>query len=231
MLKLACNTFHTVKVAFANELGRLGQAIGVDPRVVMNLLCKDTQLNISPAYLRPGFAFGGSCLPKDLRALLHIARTRDVDLPMLQGVLPSNNLHIDHAAQLVLSGSNRQVGLIGLSFKPGTDDLRESPLVALAERLIGKGYELKIYDSAVSLALLVGSNKHFIERTIPHIGSLLCDDLDEVCRSAGTLVVGHRNAEIEAALERHADSIERIVDLAGIQRKSAEGSRYFGVCW
>ena len=231
MLKFACNTFHALKVTFANEIGRLGQAVGVDPRVVMNLLCMDRQLNISPAYLRPGFAFGGSCLPKDLRALLHVAKTRDVELPMLQGVLPSNAVHIDHAAQLVMSGKSRNVGMIGLSFKPGTDDLRESPLVGLAERLIGKGYELKIYDPAVSLALLVGANKRFIEETIPHIGSLLSDDLEEVCRFADTIVVGHRDTPIENALTRHAEGIGRTVDLAGIEQEAARGSEYFGVCW
>ena len=231
LLKFTCNTFHALKVAFANEIGRLGQAINVDPRVVMELVCEDKQLNISPAYLRPGFAFGGSCLPKDLRALLHVAKTHDVDLPILQGVLPSNDLHIDHAAQLVMSGKNRQVGLIGLSFKQGTDDLRESPLVRLAERLIGKGYELKIYDPAVSMALLLGSNKRFIQETIPHIESLLSDDLDEVCRFAATIVVGHRSKDIESALARHAAGIRRTVDLTGIDEKSAGGSDYFGVCW
>lgn len=231
LLKFACNTFHSLKVVFANEVGRLGQAIGVDPRAVMDLLCKDTQLNISPAYLRPGFAFGGSCLPKDLRALLQLAKAHDVELPTLQSVLPSNNLHIDHAAQLVMSGKSRRVGLIGLSFKQGTDDLRESPLVGLAERLIGKGYELRVYDPAVSLALLVGSNKRFIEEVIPHIGSLLTDDLDEVCRFADTIVVGHRNKEIETALKRNAESIERTVDLVGIESKYVDSSQYFGVCW
>jgi GDP-mannose 6-dehydrogenase len=231
MLKFACNTFHALKVTFANEIGRLGQSVGVDPRVVMDLLCKDHQLNISPAYLRPGFAFGGSCLPKDLRALLHVAKTHDAELPMLQGVLPSNTVHIDHAAQLVIAGKSRKIGMIGLSFKPGTDDLRESPLVGLAERLIGKGYELRIYDPAVSLALLVGSNKRFIEETIPHIGSLLTDDLDEVCRFADTIVVGHRDTQIEDALTRHQAGLGRTVDLAGIEQETARGSNYFGICW
>ena len=170
-------------------------------------------------------------MPKDLRALLQLAKTHDVELPTLQSVLPSNSLHIDHAAQLVMSGKSRRVGLIGLSFKQGTDDLRESPLVGLAERLIGKGYELRVYDPAVSLALLVGSNKRFIEEVIPHIGPLLTDDLDEVCRFADTIVVGHRNKEIETALERNAESIQRTVDLVGIESKCDDSSQYFGVCW
>jgi GDP-mannose 6-dehydrogenase len=231
LLKFACNTFHALKVVFANEVGRLGQAVGVDPRAVMDLLCMDHQLNISRAYLRPGFAFGGSCLPKDLRALLYLAKSHDVELPMLQGVLPSNSIHIDQAAGFVMSGNSRKVGVIGLSFKQGTDDLRESPLVGLAERLIGKGYELKVYDPAVSLALLVGSNKRFIEETIPHIGSLLTDDLDEVCRFGDTIVVGHKDEAIESALERHSESIQRVIDLVGIARGRVGGAEYFGACW
>lgn len=229
LLKVACNTFHAVKVSFANEIGRLGQTLGMDPRTVMELLCADTQLNISPAYLRPGFAFGGSCLPKDLRALLYLAKSHDVDLPMLQGVLPSNVRHIDNAADMVMGAGHRNVGFIGLSFKQGTDDLRESPLVALAERLIGKGYVLKVYDPAVSLAMLVGSNKSFIEETIPHIGTMMCNSLQEVLEHADTVVLGHKSPEIEDTLRCRQDSLACLVDLAGI---SAEGwQQYRGACW
>lgn len=229
LLKVACNSFHALKVVFANEIGRLGRQLGMDSRAIMKLLCLDTQLNISPAYLRPGFAFGGSCLPKDLRALLYLAKSTDVELPMLQGVLPSNALHIEHAADLVMQGNSRDVAFIGLSFKPGTDDLRESPLVALAERLIGKGYRLKIYDPAVSLAMLVGSNKRFIEETIPHIGTMMCDSLDEVLDHGPTVVVGHRNDEIRQALERRRDRIGHLVDLAGID--GSGWNSYQGICW
>lgn len=229
LLKVACNTFHALKVVFANEIGRLGQRIGMDARRVMELLCMDQQLNISPAYLRPGFAFGGSCLPKDLRALLYLAKSNDVEMPMLQGILPSNTHHIDYAADLVMQGPSRDVALIGLSFKPGTDDLRESPLVALAERLIGKGYRLKIFDPAVSLAMLVGSNKRFIETTIPHIGTMLCDSLDHVLTHSESVILGHRSEEIEAALRRHRSHVHHLVDLAGAS--SSDWPSYRGICW
>lgn len=229
MVKLSCNAFHALKVTFANEIGRLGRSLGVDSRAVMDLLCRDRSLNISTAYLRPGFAFGGSCLPKDLRALLYLAKRNDVDLPMLAGVGSSNSLHIEHAAELIKAQGSRQVGMIGLSFKPGTDDLRESPLVALAEQLIGKGYQLRIYDPAVNLARLIGANKRYIEQTIPHIGSLLTDDLGEVLRSAGVLVVGFRNLEVDQALAALEPDALPIIDLVGVDQRGR--SRYQGVCW
>lgn len=231
LLKLACNAFHAVKVGFANEVGRLGQALGVDPREVMRVLCEDKQLNISPYYLRPGFAFGGSCLPKDLRALTYLARTKDIELPMLSGVLPSNENHIDHAASMVMSRGTRKVGFLGLSFKDGTDDLRESPLVALAERLIGKGYELKVYDPVVKYAQLLGSNLRFIEATIPHIGSLITDDVDAVLEHADVVIVGHNRPDIVAAAEKHAQAGGFVIDLAGVSLPSAREDTYAGVCW
>jgi GDP-mannose 6-dehydrogenase len=234
MVKLACNAFHAMKVSFANEIGRLGRSLGVDSRGVMELLCKDKSLNISPAYLRPGFAYGGSCLPKDLRALLHLAKRSDVDLPLMIGVGASNNLHIEHAATLVKDRGSRKVGMIGLSFKPGTDDLRESPLVSLAEHLIGKGYQLKIYDPAVSLAHLIGANKRYIEQAIPHIGTMLAE-LNEVCEHGDVLVVGFKSPEVMAALAQQRTPRAHIVDLAGVDaaRSGVDCSpdRYAGICW
>lgn len=231
MVKLACNAFHALKVSFANEIGRLGRSLGVDSRAVMELACRDRSLNISTAYLRPGFAYGGSCLPKDLRAMLYLARRHDVELPMLAGVAASNALHIEHAAALVMAQGARKVGLIGLSFKPGTDDLRESPLVTLAERLIGKGYQLRVYDPAVNLARLIGANKRYIEQTIPHIGSLLTDDLDEVIRHAGVVVVGFRNPDVDRAVAAIAPGGPPVVDLVGIDAATHTRARYEGICW
>ncbi len=229
MMKLACNAFHAMKVSFANEVGRLGRSLGVDARAVMDLLCRDTSLNISPAYLRPGFAFGGSCLPKDLRALLYMAKRNDVELPLLKGIADSNVDHIDHALTLIRASGNRKVGMIGLSFKAGTDDLRESPLVTLAEQLIGKGYELKIYDPAVSLARLIGANKRYIQQTIPHIESLLTDDLAATGAYGEVIVVGHRSNQIDAAVGGWLKAGKHVVDLAGVN--GAGNANYAGVCW
>src|SRR3954467_15444649 len=173
MMKYCCNNFHALKITFANETARLCEALGVDPFEVMNLVCKDRQLNISPAYLKPGFAFGGSCFPKDLRATMYLAKTRDVELPMHGAVLASNRVHIDHAIAKVLACGKRRVGMIGLSFKTGTDDLRESPLVLLAEQFMGKGLSVLVYDPEVHLSQLLGANRRFIEQHLPHIGSLL----------------------------------------------------------
>lgn len=231
MMKLVCNAFHAMKVVFANEVGRLGRTLGVDARTVMELVCRDKILNISTAYLRPGFAYGGSCLPKDLRAMLYLAKRNDVDLPMLIGMGSSNALHIEHAATLVKSHGSRKVGLLGLSFKPGTDDLRESPLVSLAEQLIGKGYDLRIYDPAVSLARLIGANRRYIEQTLPHIGSMLAEKLEEVEAYAGVLVVGFRTPEIDALLGRAAARGTPIVDLVGAAQPVAGSSAYQGICW
>src|SRR4030095_1507645 len=219
MLKYACNSFHALKVTFANEIGRTGKPLGVDAREVMRLLCQDTRLNISPAYLRPGFAFGGSCLPKDLKALLYLAKGSHVELPMRQGILPSNREHIERAAQIVLATGRRAVGMAGLSFKAGTDDLRESPLVILAERFIGKGLNLKIYDPEVQLARLVGANRRYIEETIPHIASLMCADAAILVAHAEWLVRGQANAEVIAALRERGTSAPKVVDLVDARER------------
>ena len=183
MVKYCCNNFHALKITFANETARLCEALGVDPFEVMDLVCRDTQLNISRAYLRPGFAFGGSCLPKDLRATAYLAKTHDVELPMLRGILDSNRAHIEHAIAKVMASGKRRIGMIGLSFKTGTDDLRESPLVTLAEHFIGKGLSLLVYDPEVHLSRLLGANRRFIEQHVPHIGSLMRGDIESVSPS------------------------------------------------
>lgn len=231
MLKYACNAFHAMKVTFANEIGRVSQASGVDPHEVMKLLCMDRQLNISSAYLRPGFAFGGSCLPKDLKALLYLAKNADVDLPMLSGILPSNATHIEHAVEQVLASGHRSIGMLGLSFKTGTDDLRESPLVLMAERFIGKGLQLRIYDPEVNVARLIGANRRFIEESIPHIASLMTDDVANMVREAQVLIVAMRSPEVLAALRAHTRPDQLLIDIVALPAPHAHRARYQGVCW
>lgn len=231
MLKYACNAFHALKVTFANEMGRLSQAMEVDPHEVMKLLCMDRQLNISSAYLRPGFAFGGSCLPKDLKALLHAARTNDVELPMLGSILASNSAHVDQAVERVLAHGGRRVGLIGLSFKPGTDDLRESPLVTMAERLIGKGMQLQVFDPQVNIARLIGSNRRFIDEVIPHIASLMTTDLDQLVSESDILVVAMKSASVLDALARHTRPEQMLLDIVSLPDPAAQRASYQGVCW
>jgi GDP-mannose 6-dehydrogenase len=229
MLKYACNAFHAVKITFANEIGRLSQSVGVDGRQVMELVCKDTRLNISTAYLKPGFAFGGSCLPKDLRALTYVGKQRDVTTPMLGNVMGSNRAHVDHAIDLVMAAGTKKVGMIGLSFKAGTDDLRESPLVAVAERLIGKGYDLRIYDPEVNLSRLLGANKRYIEQSIPHIGSLMVGSAEEAVDHAGVLIVGLGQRDVLATVAGRVRADQHVVDLVGMPRTAA--SAYHGICW
>ncbi|MFC4308927.1 nucleotide sugar dehydrogenase [Steroidobacter flavus] len=231
MLKYACNAFHALKVTFANEIGRVSQSAGVDPHEVMKLLCMDRQLNISSAYLRPGFAFGGSCLPKDLKALLYLAKNNDVELPMLNSLLPSNAAHIDHAVDRVLASGRRSVGMIGLSFKSGTDDLRESPMVVMAERFIGKGLPLCIFDPQVNVARLIGANRRFIEESIPHIASLMTTDLDALVRDSDVLVVAMKTPEVLAALRAHTRPDQLLLDIAVLPDRENYQSAYQGVCW
>lgn len=230
-LKYACNTFHAVKISFANEIGRICQAIGSDSNKVMELLCEDRQLNISKAYLRPGFAFGGSCLPKDLRALLYLAKTHDVEVPMLSGLLPSNQIHVEHAAEMILERGDRSVSIIGLSFKSGTDDLRDSPLVDLVERLIGKGIQLRIYDPEVRVSRLIGANRRYIEEVIPHIGSLMCDDMEEAMRDTGTVVVGLSGDAIMDELYANVTAEQFVLDFVRIPERDRLKGSYRGVCW
>ena len=231
MLKYACNAFHAVKITFANEVGRLARSVGVDGRAVMDLVCRDTRLNISPVYLKPGFAFGGSCLPKDLRALTYVGKLNDVTTPMLGNVMGSNRAHIDHALDLVAQSGRRRIGLVGLSFKPGTDDLRESPLVTVAERLIGKGYDLRIYDPEVNLSRLLGANKRYIEHSIPHIGSLMEGDCAAVVDHAEVLVVGLATRATVPVIAARARADQVVVDLVGLPHAEMNVAQYHGVCW
>jgi GDP-mannose 6-dehydrogenase len=231
MLKYACNAFHALKVTFANEMGRICQAAQVDPHEVMRLVCMDRQLNISPAYLRPGFAFGGSCLPKDLKALLYLAKSSDIELPMLASIIPSNVAHIEHAIEQVLASGRRSVGMIGLSFKAGTDDLRESPLVIMAERFIGKGLQLSIFDPQVNVARLIGSNRRYIEESIPHIASLMTGDVEQLVRQADVLVVAMKTPDVLAALATCTRPEQMLLDIAVLPDREAHQASYRGVCW
>jgi GDP-mannose 6-dehydrogenase len=196
-VKYGDNAFHALKIAFANEMARFCESRGVDARVVMEIFASDSKLNVSRAYLRPGFAFGGSCLPKDLRALTVAARREGVGLPLLDSVLPSNEAHVRRAVDAILATGRRRVALLGLAFKPGTDDLRESPLVELAERLLGKGYTLTIHDPAVSLGRLHGSNRAFLEERLPHISRLLHESIDAAVADADAVVVGHADPRFD----------------------------------
>lgn len=231
MLKFCCNDFHALKITFANEVGRLSQSLGVDPHEVMGLICKDTQLNISPVYLKPGFSFGGSCLPKDLRATVHMAKMRDVEVPMLTGILQSNKIHTEHAINEVLETGKRKVGMIGLSFKSGTDDLRESPMVTLTEQFIGKGVELAIYDPEVNLSRLLGANKHYINESIPHIGELMVDDCEELIRNCDVLVVGLNDNALVDLIHKTVRPEQVILDLVNIPEHETLDCDYRGVCW
>ena len=231
MVKLCCNNFHTLKISFANETARLCDALGVDPFEVMDLLCRDKQLNISKAYLKPGYAFGGSCLPKDLRATMYLAKQRDVELPMLGALLPSNRLHIELALDKVLATGKKRVGFVGLSFKTGTDDLRESPLVTLAEQLIGKGVELLVYDPEVHLSRLLGANKRFIEQHLPHIGKLIRGELAQVVTESDVLVVGISDAGLFDNLRGLVRADQTVIDLANIPGRAGWPCTVEGLCW
>jgi GDP-mannose 6-dehydrogenase len=206
MIKYVSNAFHALKVCFANEIGDLCAALGADAQEVTRVFLMDKKLNVSEAYLRPGFAFGGSCLPKDVRALLQAARSESLPVPLLDAIVPSNKAQVDRAVEAVLDTHRRRVGIVGLAFKAGTDDLRESPMVALVETLIGKGCQVRIFDRNVSIARLVGANRRYIEEEIPHISSLMCDDLDAVLAHAEVLVIGNTDedaARAAAASDRH----------------------------
>lgn len=230
-LKMSCNAFHALKITFANEIGRISQALGIDSHEVMRLVCADTRLNISPAYLKPGFAFGGSCLPKDLRALAQIARQNDLEIPMLGSVLASNRVHIDHAVDKILKLGRPRVGMLGLSFKTGTDDLRESPLVMVAKRLLGEGCELRIFDPEVRLSRLLGANRSYIEAHIPHLGSLLCDDIADMLDPSDVILVGLQQPALDAALQARVRADHYLVDLVNLPNRDLLRCRYEGVCW
>ncbi|MDQ1418727.1 MAG: GDP-mannose 6-dehydrogenase [Acidimicrobiaceae bacterium] len=229
-LKYACNAFHATKVAFSNEVARLFRNLGVDAREVMDLFCEDSYLNISPRYLRPGFAFGGSCLPKDLRSLLYLGRINSVDLPLLSGALFSNELTVRHVVDRVVTSPGRKVALLGLGFKAETDDLRESPSVELAERLTGKGYELSIYDPVIQPARLVGANRGYVESKLPHLRRLLTDSAGEALAGCDVAVVSvHSRCIVEALL---ASNPPMVIDLCGDLGPAVESiAGYEGIGW
>jgi GDP-mannose 6-dehydrogenase len=231
MMKYCCNNFHALKITFANETARLCDALGVDPFEVMDLVCQDTQLNISKAYLKPGFAFGGSCLPKDLRATTYLAKTHDLELPMLSGILTSNRQHLDAALNKLLGRGKRRIGFVGLSFKTGTDDLRESPLVTLAEQLIGKGMQLSIYDPEVHLAKLLGANRGFVEKHLPHIGQMLKPELADVIADSEVLVMGLSDPRVAKAVADLARVDQYVLDLVHLTNVSDFKCEVEGLCW
>jgi len=230
MVKYACNCFHGLKVAFANEIGNICKAMKIDSHRVMDVFCQDTKLNLSPYYLKPGFAFGGSCLPKDLRAITYKAKELDVNVPLLGSILLSNQQQIERAIDLVLSTGKKNVGVLGLSSKQGTDDLREAPMVTLIERLIGKGLRLMIYDRDVEMARLAGANKEFIEREIPHISSLMHNDLNAVIESSEVLIIGKKDAEFRELVSRVKPGCV-VIDLVRMFEQRTEQAGYEGICW
>ena len=230
MVKYADNTWHAVKVAFANEMGSIAKAANIDGGKVMDIFCHDTKLNISSKYLKPGFAFGGSCLPKDVRALTYKARSLDVDTPLINSVMASNERHIERALRMILDLNERRVGVLGLSFKAGTDDLRESPVVELVERLLGKGHEIRIFDHNINLSRLVGANRAYIYQHLPHIAKLLVDDVDEVVNHGGTVVVGN-NDKYFAEVVGRLNMSQRVVDLVRVAGSDRTNGGYNGLCW
>ncbi|MBK9707765.1 MAG: UDP-glucose/GDP-mannose dehydrogenase family protein [Acidobacteria bacterium] len=230
MVKYACNTFHALKVTFANEIGMVCKALDVDSHAVMDVFCHDGKLNLSPYYLKPGFAFGGSCLPKDLRALGHKAKELDVNIPMLNSILASNQYQIERLVDMILRTGLKKIGVLGLSFKTNTDDLRESPMVTLVERLIGKGLKLAIYDREVEVARLVGANRDFIENEIPHISSLMRDDLIKIIDESEVIVIGKRDQEFHSIVN-HLNNDRVVFDLVRLIEPGLTSGNYHGICW
>lgn len=229
MVKYTDNNWHALKVAFANEIGNICKAVGIDGHKVMEIFCQDTKLNLSPYYMKPGFAFGGSCLPKDVRALTYKGRSLDLELPVLNAIMPSNQHQIAKAIDMIASKGKRKVGILGFAFKAGTDDLRESPIVDVIEHLIGKGYELKLYDKNVNLAALTGANRDYILNHIPHISKLMVESMQEVMDFAETIVIGNGAAEFKPV----PDSLkpgQAVVDLVRITKAMSSG-QYDGICW
>ena len=230
MVKYVDNSWHALKIGFANEIGNICKSFSIDAHAVMKIFCQDKKLNISPAYLLPGFAFGGSCLPKDLRALAYKAKTNDLQLPIMSAILPSNELQVSKGLRLITEKGHRRIGVLGFSFKSGTDDLRESPMIEVIEHLIGKGYDLRIFDRNVSLASLVGANRDFILNRIPHISRLMVNGINAVLDHAQTIVIGNKDPEFEGILERLHEG-QNLVDFVRITNRRSENGKYDGICW
>jgi GDP-mannose 6-dehydrogenase len=230
MVKYVDNSWHALKIGFANEIGNACKSFGIDAHEVMKIFCRDQKLNISPAYLMPGFAFGGSCLPKDLRALAYQAKTHDLQLPIIESILRSNEMQVNRGLRLIMEKGHSRVGVLGFSFKAGTDDLRESPVIEVTERLIGKGYDLRLYDKNVKIASLVGANRDFILNRIPHISRLMVAGIDEVLDHAQTIVIGNNDAEFRSVPDRLRDD-QVLVDFVRITTRRSEDGKYDGICW
>jgi GDP-mannose 6-dehydrogenase len=230
MVKYACNAFHATKVCFGNEIGNLCKSMGIDSHRVMEIFCKDTRLNLSPYYLKPGFAFGGSCLPKDLRAITYQAKRNDVEVPLLSSLIPSNERQIQHAFRLVRNSGRTKIGVLGLSFKSGTDDVRESPIVILIEMLIGKGYGITIYDEEVSLAKLYGANKRYLDETIPHVTSLMESSVSKVLDRSDLVIISKKTDEFKKAIDENKKDLF-VVDLVRIFSDYKGRARYEGISW
>ena len=230
MVKYVDNSWHALKIGFANEIGNLCKTQGIDAHGVMNIFCQDRKLNISAAYLMPGFAFGGSCLPKDLRALSYTAKMHDLNLPILTSILPSNEMQVSRGLELILKKAHKKIGILGFSFKAGTDDLRESPLIEVIERLLGKGYDLRIYDKNVNLASLVGANKDFLLNRIPHISRLMVGSLDSVLDHAQTIVIGNQDPDFRDVPDRLREG-QTVIDLVRVTDNPSEKNNYEGICW
>jgi GDP-mannose 6-dehydrogenase len=229
MVKYTDNVWHALKVGFANEIGNICKAIEIDGHKVMDIFCQDIKLNLSPYYLKPGFAFGGSCLPKDVRALSYKARSLDLDLPILNAILTSNERQIERGLRMILNKGSNRIGILGFSFKAGTDDLRESPMVEVIERLLGKGYDLRIYDRNVKLAGLVGANRDYILHRIPHISRLMVESIADVLNFAETIVIGNGDKEFRAVPDRLRDG-QSVIDLVRVT-DSVSNNKYEGICW
>lgn len=230
MVKYADNSWHALKVCFANEIGNIAKKLGIDGHEVMRIFCKDEKLNLSPYYMKPGFAFGGSCLPKDVRALTYKAKSLDIDTPVLNAILPSNKEQVDMGFNIIAEQGNKKVGILGFSFKAGTDDLRESPIVDVIERLIGKGYEVSLYDRNVNVAGLVGANRDYILNQIPHISKLMKSSMDEVIDSSQTIVIGNDDPEFKKVFEKVSPG-HIVVDFVRISDKVSQEGKYDGICW
>jgi len=230
MVKYTDNVWHALKIGFANEIGLICKSVGIDSHKVMDIFCSDQKLNLSPSYLKPGFAFGGSCLPKDLRALMYKSKLLDLTLPIINSILHDNERHVDRGIEMITSKGRKRVGILGISFKAGTDDLRESPIVEVIERLLGKGYELKLYDYNVNLASINGANKDYILNKIPHISCLMVDTMNEVLDHAEIIVIGNNSSEFSDVLKNSRPN-QVVVDFVRISDQSSQEGKYDGICW